>query len=134
MLAPTCCDTLIAVALPPWPAMSDVRSGAPLRTVADVADAQRRSGFDDDRRVRDVVERLPQSGREDQVLQAVLRIVADGLQQVRAVQRLRDVVDGQAAPRACVPGSTMTSISRVSLASTPTWPTPGTRDSAGRIT
>jgi hypothetical protein len=32
MFAPTCCDTLIAVALPPWPTMSDVRSGAPFRT------------------------------------------------------------------------------------------------------
>ena len=51
MLAPTCCETLIAVALPPWPAMSDVRSGAPLRDGGEVAHAQRRSALDDDRRV-----------------------------------------------------------------------------------
>ena len=48
-----------------------------------------------DRRLRDVVERVPQARREHEALQAVLRIVPDGLQQVGAVQRLRDVVDGK---------------------------------------
>ena len=96
MLAPICCETLMFAATVPSPLMSIVRSGAPLLHRRDVGDTDRRAALHHDRRRRNVIDRLPESGREHQVLKSGGRIAADRLQLVRRLERVGNVADGQA--------------------------------------